>query len=148
MLRNSPCPAISLIILISSVVILAHYIINKVTNKKTKSGLSFHSSPPISNNPISSLASLASLPPPIPPSPTCLPPTLPLVPSCDNQTGLTGELLTTPRQLVLIILFGFEVDTLEIALKEQLDLVTMVFIVEGTRTHRGVGIYFTLTLLK
>ena len=147
MLRKSPYPAISILILISSIIILTHYIINKVT-KKTKPGLSFHSSPPISNTPISSLASLASLPPPIPPSPTCLPPTLPPVPSCDNQTGLTGELLTTPRQLVLIILFGFEVDTLEIALNEQLDLVTMVFIVEGTRTHRGVGIYYTICQMK
>ena len=106
---------------------------------KGKPVFSFSPSPPISNDAITSLASLASLPPPVSPSPTCLPPPLPSVPDCSNQTGLTGELLTIPRNLVLMILFGFEVDTLEIALKEQLDLVTTVFIVESTRTHRGVS---------
>ena len=55
-----------------------------------------------------------------------------------------------------MILFGFEVanscfcctftsliaevDVLEIALREQLDLVDHVFIVEATVTHKGVGI--------
>ena len=53
-----------------------------------------------------------------------------------------------------MILFGFEVfrhcctltslivevDVLEIALREQLDLVDHIFIVEATVTHKGVGI--------
>ena len=37
-----------------------------------------------------------------------------------------------------MILFGFEVDTLEIALREQLTLVDKVFIVESSVTHKGV----------
>ena len=37
-----------------------------------------------------------------------------------------------------MILFGFEVDTLEIALREQLNFVDKVFIVESTLTHKGV----------
>ena len=36
------------------------------------------------------------------------------------------------------ILFGFEVDTLEIALREQEDLVDKVFIVESFLTHKSV----------
>ena len=38
-----------------------------------------------------------------------------------------------------MILFGFEVDTLEIALREQLKFVDKVFIVESTLTHKGVS---------
>ena len=49
-----------------------------------------------------------------------------------------------------MILFGFEVDTLEIALREQLTLVDKVFIVESTLTHKGVSfislIPFTLNV--
>ena len=37
-----------------------------------------------------------------------------------------------------MILFGFEVDTLEIALKEQEELVDKVFIVESLHTHKSV----------
>ena len=37
-----------------------------------------------------------------------------------------------------MILFGFEVDTLEIALREQLGLVDKVFIVESSWTHKQV----------
>jgi hypothetical protein len=36
------------------------------------------------------------------------------------------------------MLFGFEADTLEIALRDQLDLVDWFFIVESTVTHKGV----------
>ena len=38
-----------------------------------------------------------------------------------------------------MILFGFEVDTLEIALREQLGLVDKLFIVESSVTHKGVS---------
>ena len=71
------------------------------------------------------------------------------------QTGLTGRLLPRPRQLVLLLKFGFEVhlfltleylvdcvqqvDDLEIALREQADLVDKIFLVESTITHQGVG---------
>ena len=37
-----------------------------------------------------------------------------------------------------MMLFGFEVDTLEIALREQSDLVDKIFVVESTFTHKGV----------
>ena len=51
-----------------------------------------------------------------------------------------------------MILFGFEVDTLEIALREQLTLVDKVFIVESTLTHKGVSfislIPFTLNVAE
>ena len=43
-----------------------------------------HLSPPLSSDPVSSLAALASLPPPVPPSPTCLPPPLPPPPPCPD----------------------------------------------------------------
>ena len=39
-----------------------------------------------------------------------------------------------------MILFGFEVDTLEIALKEQQDLVDKIFIVESSASHKGVSV--------
>ena len=38
-----------------------------------------------------------------------------------------------------MFLFGFELDTLEIALREQQDLVDKIFLVESSATHRGVG---------
>lgn len=37
-----------------------------------------------------------------------------------------------------MILFGFEVDVLEIALREQLEMIDHVFIVEATVTHKGI----------
>ena len=52
---------------------------------------------------------------------------------------LAGHLLLKPRKMVLLIKFGFEVDTLEIALREQIDLIDRVFLVESTKTHKGVN---------
>ena len=60
---------------------------------------------------------------------------------------LAGHLLPKPRQIVLLIKFGFDVDTLEIALREQIDLVNKVFLVESTKTHKGVNIKKRLNLL-
>ena len=40
--------------------------------------------------------------------------------------------------MILMILFGFEVDTLEIALREQYEVVDKIFVVESTYTHQGV----------
>lgn len=40
-----------------------------------------------------------------------------------------------------MILFSFEVDTLEIALQEQQDLVDMIFIVESSISHKRVRKY-------
>ena len=38
-----------------------------------------------------------------------------------------------------MMMFGFEVDTLEISLREQLDWVDTVFLVEATSTTKWVG---------
>ena len=86
-----------------------------------------------------SLAHVSSLPPPVPINHSCKPPPLPEIPSCMDDTGLSGESLDEPRKLGLMILFAFEADTLEIALYDSLDLVDFVFIVEATKTHKGVG---------
>ena len=59
----------------------------------------------------------------------------------------SGPHLVRPRRLVLMILFGFEVDTLEIALREQLSLVDKVFIVESSVTHKGVRLSTLILLL-
>ena len=39
----------------------------------------------------------------------------------------------------MMILFSFEVDTLEIALREQADLVDRIFLVESRLTHKMVS---------
>ena len=52
------------------------------------------------------------------------------------------ELLAAPEldflSLIIIIIVSFKVDTLEIAMKEQLDMVDHVFIVESALSHKGV----------
>ena len=60
-------------------------------------------------------------------------------PDCTSQPGLTGELLEKPKKIILMMIFSFEVDTLEVALKEQQDLVDKIFIVESSATHKGVS---------
>ena len=105
---------------------------------------------------ISILASSAAEPPLVQTNNTCRPDPLPrqvlqLVffmfylimyssryPNCSNQPGLTGKRLNSPRKLFLMFLFSFEVDTLEIALKEQQDMLEKVFLVESTLSHKGV----------
>ena len=89
------------------------------------------------------LANVSSLPPPAPVSPSCRPPALPSWPDCSGQPGLTGQIMEHPRRLGLMILFGFEVDTLEIALREQHRMVDKVFLVESTKTHKGVSCFNT-----
>ena len=93
---------------------------------------------PLSDSPIPSLARLAALAPPSPPPAQCSAPQLPRLPSCQGQPGLTGTRLAEPRRLVLMILFSFEVDTLEIALREMIDIVDVIFLVEATKSHKGV----------
>ena len=46
-----------------------------------------------------------------------------------------------------MILFGFEVDTLEIALREQMELVDKIFVVESNFTHKGVSVPQRYSLL-
>ena len=94
-------------------------------------------SPPISSDPVSTLAGLAAISPPVPINDTCLRPALPLVPAC-TDSAFSGEPMVRPRKLVLMLLFGFEVDTLEIHLREASDLVDVIFLVESTATHHGV----------
>ena len=92
-----------------------------------------------SSNSILSLAKLAVLAPPAPVSSSCSPPVLPPVPSCQGHTALTGHYRAKRRRLVLMMLFSFEVDTLEISLREQHDFVDMIFIVEATTTTKGAS---------
>ena len=47
-----------------------------------------------------------------------------------------------------MFLFGFEADVLEIALKQQHDLVDKIFLVESSSSHRGVSLSPYLILLK
>ena len=82
--------------------------------------------PPITDNPISSLAAVSAIPPPVPINCSCHLPPLPPHPDCDHDPGLTGEHLHQPRKLVLMTLFSFEADTLEI----MLTLVDIVFMCE------------------
>ena len=102
-------------------------------------------SPPLSDNPITSLAALAAFPPPVPASPTCRPAPLPSSPTC-NDTAFSGHQLQKPRKLALMLMFGFEVDTLEVQLREVADVVDVIFIVEATVTHHGVRNDQTLSL--
>ena len=98
---------------------------------------------PITSDPVTLLSYLASLSPSVPPSTTCVPPgPLPPPSSCEasSNTGLTGKLLAQPRTIVMMTMFGFEVDTLEIALREQLDYLDMIFIIESTLNQKGVNI--------
>ena len=57
---------------------------------------------------------------------------------CYLMFNYSGYLLAKPRQIVLLLVFGFDVDTLEIALREQESLVNKIFLVESTKTHKGV----------
>ena len=68
-------------------------------------------------------------------------------PDCRYQGGLSGELLESPRKIILMVIFSFEVDTLEVALKEQQDMVDMIFIVESSVAYKGVskGIFLNLS---
>ena len=59
-------------------------------------------------------------------------------PDCGGQNGLTGQRRHTPARLVLMILFSYEVDVLEIALHEAQDQVDKIVIVEASHSHRGV----------
>ena len=129
--------SIQLLLLASILVWLVCILV--VTNKTTQEYIPPYYDPPLSDHPIPSLAAVSAIPPPMQSDPTCHPPPLPAYPECD-EPGLTGDRLHNPRKLVLMVLFSFEVDTLEIMLKEVQDMVDFIFIVEGSTTHRGVCI--------
>ena len=61
-------------------------------------------------------------------------------PTCGTETGFTGRRRTKKASIILMMLFSFEVDTLEISLREIQDVVDHIFIVESSKTHRGVDI--------
>ena len=100
------------------------------------------------------LTELALIPPEAPVNQTCRPPELredkffqflsekkylPFrEPTCGSETGFTGRRRNKRASVILMMLFSFEVDTLEISLRESHDVVDHIFIVESSRTHRGV----------
>ena len=55
--------------------------------------------------------------------------------SCYGQTGLSGAKLEHPRRILHLFTMGFEIDTLEILLREEEDVVDFIFIVESMRIH-------------
>ena len=108
---------------------------------------------PITDSAIHSLAAVAAFPPPVAPSASCSLPSLPSSPVCKDP-AFTGAVLPKSRRIVLMLLFGFEVsnspsllpfswhcqvDTLEVMLREVVDLVVKIFLVENTVTHRGAA---------
>jgi len=83
------------------------------------------------------LSAVASLPPHTPVSDSCQSPPQVSLPDCQGDPGLTGSRLQKPRRVALLLLFAFEVDTLEVALREQEDLVDHIFLVESRMSHKG-----------
>ena len=84
--------------------------------------------------------------PPVPPNATCAAPPVP-VPLADaaggdlhfcsgRGTGLKSPARKTPRKIGHMVMFGFEPDTLEVLLREEMDVVDYIFIVEAQLTHQ------------
>ncbi len=88
---------------------------------------------------LDALALVASLPPPHSINQSCTPPPLDPHPTCTGGTGFTGTALPAPRRIAHMVLLGFETDTLEILLREELDVVDVLFLVESTRSHNPRG---------
>ena len=60
-------------------------------------------------------------------------------PQCAGHSGLTGRRRSHPARIVMMFLFSYEVDVLEIALHEAHDIVDKIVIVESSMSHRGVS---------
>ncbi len=84
-------------------------------------------------------------PPPAPHNATCAAPpvSVPLAGAggdlkfCSGRgTGLKSPARKTPRKIGHMVMFGFEPDTLEVLLREEMDVVDYIFIVEAQRTHQ------------
>ena len=93
------------------------------------------------------LAQVLLVPPPVASNETCAaPPVAVPVPGPAGEgdakfcvgrgPGLTGLPRATPRKIGHMVMFGFEPDTLEILLREEMDVVDFIFIVEAQRTHQ------------
>jgi hypothetical protein len=88
---------------------------------------------------VAGLARVGRVPPPAPANSTCGPPALPQRPVCSGASAFNGTCLSSPRRIACMMQLGFESDTLEIALREVVDVVDVVFLVESTRFHNAVG---------
>ena len=75
--------------------------------------------PPLSDNPIFSLAAVASQDPSSPPNSSCTLPAIPpsLIASPCKDPAFSGQILQKPRRIIHVILFGFEVSILEIHMR-------------------------------
>ena len=75
------------------------------------------------------LSKVASIAPELKENTTCLPEDLPPHDQvfCVDQ-GLTGKLLEKPRKVFVVCYMSFEIDVLEIVLREQADVVEKFFI--------------------
>lgn len=82
---------------------------------------------------------VASKPPEVEVNTTCLPPEL--IPAAQlncNDQAFTKKHQKVPKKVVITYFLGFEIqDTLEIVLKEHVDVVDKIFIVEANYTHKG-----------
>eukprot|EP00894_Picocystis_sp_ML_P001345 jgi/Pico_ML_1/51862/g2686.t1 len=99
----------------------------------------WNGAPPPKTQLLEALALVASLPPSHPINQSCTPPPLDPQPTCTGGTGFTGTPLPSPRRIVHMALLGFETDTLEILLREEVDVVDVIFLVESTRSHNPQG---------
>eukprot|EP00894_Picocystis_sp_ML_P001347 jgi/Pico_ML_1/51864/g2688.t1 len=99
----------------------------------------WNGAPPPKTQLLDALALVASLPPSHPINQSCTPPPLDPQPTCTGGTGFTGTPLPSPRRIVHMALLGFETDTLEILLREEVDVVDVIFLVESTRSHNPQG---------
>lgn len=85
---------------------------------------------------IAGLLEFVSLEPRVPVSDQCQsPPALPPVDCAAFPDGLTGVRRQAPVRFAHMIQFGFEVDVLEIHLRELYDVVDYFFILESTRAQ-------------
>ena len=93
------------------------------------------------------LAQVLLLPPPVASNETCTaPPVAVPAPGPAGEAdakfcvgrgpGLTGLPRAAPRKIGHMVMFGFEPDTLEILMREEMDVVDFIFIVEAQRTHQ------------
>ena len=67
---------------------------------------------------------------------SCVPPPLPEQPACTDSAFVRGRRRARPAKIVLLVLFSFEADLLEIFLREVDGLVHKIVLVESTVGHQ------------